>query len=62
MDKLQLQGIKDKLVKSCSGGMKRKLSLAIALLGDPPVILLVMFFAYSCILMPFYYGWVIIKN
>lgn len=41
MTKLELHGIKNKLVKSCSGGMKRKLSLAVALLGDPAVVLLV---------------------
>ncbi|XP_052268700.1 uncharacterized protein LOC127870080 [Dreissena polymorpha] len=40
MDRLQLTPIKGKLVRACSGGMKRKLSLAIALLGSPPVILL----------------------
>lgn len=37
---LQLDVFKHKVVKSCSGGMKRKLSLAIALLGDPPLMLL----------------------
>ncbi|KAH3873422.1 hypothetical protein DPMN_036657 [Dreissena polymorpha] len=40
MERLQLTPIKGKLVRACSGGMKRKLSLAIALLGSPPVILL----------------------
>ncbi|XP_052766846.1 uncharacterized protein LOC128207750 isoform X2 [Mya arenaria] len=40
MERLQLTVIKSKLVRACSGGMKRKLSLAIALLGNPPVILL----------------------
>ena len=41
MEKLGLTEIKNKLVRACSGGMKRKLSLAIGLLGNPPVILLV---------------------
>lgn len=40
IEKLKMNSIKRKLVKSCSGGMKRKLSLAIALLGDPAVLLL----------------------
>ncbi|XP_050431314.1 phospholipid-transporting ATPase ABCA3-like isoform X2 [Adelges cooleyi] len=31
---------KDQLVKSLSGGMKRKLSLAIALIGDPEILIL----------------------
>ncbi|KAL4240022.1 ATP-binding cassette sub- A member 12 [Mactra antiquata] len=40
MLKLDLYSMRNKLVKSCSGGMKRRLSLAIALLGDPAVVLL----------------------
>ncbi|KAL3877830.1 hypothetical protein ACJMK2_035474 [Sinanodonta woodiana] len=40
MASLQLKPIHDKVIKDCSGGMKRKVSLAIALIGDPPVILL----------------------
>lgn len=31
---------KDKKISSYSGGMKRKLSLGIALIGNPPVLLL----------------------
>ncbi|KAK3588921.1 hypothetical protein CHS0354_023682 [Potamilus streckersoni] len=40
MSSLQLKPIANKVIKACSGGMKRKVSLAIALIGDPPVILL----------------------
>ncbi|KAK3588930.1 hypothetical protein CHS0354_023690 [Potamilus streckersoni] len=40
MSSLQLEPISNKVIKTCSGGMKRKVSLAIALIGDPPVILL----------------------
>ncbi|KAL3877832.1 hypothetical protein ACJMK2_035476, partial [Sinanodonta woodiana] len=40
MSSLQLNPICNKVIKTCSGGTKRKVSLAIALIGDPPVILL----------------------
>ena len=40
-ENLKLQPILTKTVRTCSGGMKRKLSLAIALLGDPAFVLLV---------------------
>ena len=41
IENLELQPICNKTVRTCSGGMKRKLSLAIALLGDPSFVLLV---------------------
>ncbi|GLG96913.1 Protein scarlet, partial [Gryllus bimaculatus] len=37
---LKLREHLDKKVKDCSGGNKRKLSLAIALIGDPPLVFL----------------------
>lgn len=40
VSELHLENFANKLVSSYSGGMKRKLSLAIALLGDPPLVLL----------------------
>ncbi len=40
LDRLQLRPHGQKLVKELSGGMKQKLALAIALLGDPPVLFL----------------------
>lgn len=40
MSELHMENYANKIVSSYSGGMKRKLSLAIALLGDPPIILL----------------------
>ena len=40
IDKLDLIKHKDKPVRELSGGNKRKLSVAIALVGDPPVVLL----------------------
>jgi ATP-binding cassette subfamily A (ABC1) protein 2 len=39
--KLSLTKFADKPSKTYSGGMKRKLSTAIALIGDPPIIFLV---------------------
>ena len=41
LTKLDLQEHADKLVKAYSGGNKRKLSIAIALLASPPLILMV---------------------
>jgi len=40
IDKLDLKRHKDKPVRDLSGGNRRKLSVAIALVGDPPVVLL----------------------
>ncbi|RLN95673.1 hypothetical protein BBJ28_00006496 [Nothophytophthora sp. Chile5] len=40
LPKLQLQDFADKLAGSLSGGNKRKLSLAVAMLGDPRVLVL----------------------
>ncbi|KAK6532023.1 hypothetical protein TWF694_003186 [Orbilia ellipsospora] len=40
MDALGIQSFKDKRVSKLSGGTRRKLSVAIALLGNPPVLLL----------------------
>ncbi|EPS35772.1 hypothetical protein H072_10711 [Dactylellina haptotyla CBS 200.50] len=40
MEALGIQDFKDKRVTKLSGGTKRKLSVAIALLGNPPVLLL----------------------
>ncbi|XP_076450764.1 uncharacterized protein LOC143286815 isoform X2 [Babylonia areolata] len=37
---LQLEGLADQAVRTYSGGNKRKLSLAVAMLGDPPLLLL----------------------
>ncbi|CAI9722811.1 ATP-binding cassette sub-family A member 3 [Octopus vulgaris] len=40
IEELMLQKYADKQVKTYSGGNKRKLSTAVALIGDPPVVLL----------------------
>jgi len=40
LDAVQLSSVKDSLVKTYSGGMKRRLSMIIATIGDPNVILL----------------------
>ena len=40
IEKLDLTRHKDKPVRDLSGGNRRKLSVAIALVGDPPVVLL----------------------
>ena len=40
LTRCQLQEHKDKLVKQCSGGMKRKLSLGMALIGETKTIIL----------------------
>jgi ABC-2 type transport system ATP-binding protein len=37
LEKLDLVSHKDKLAKNLSGGMKRKLCIAISLIGDPQV-------------------------
>lgn len=46
----------DKSIHHYSGGMKRKLSVAIAMLGEPPVVLLVRIgyteFLRSCYILP----------
>ena len=41
IDQLELTPHRDKLAMRLSGGMKRKLCVAIALIGDPDVVLLV---------------------
>lgn len=38
--KLGLVKYKQRLARACSGGNRRKLSVAIALIGSPPVVLL----------------------
>ena len=40
MKKLNLSQFKDQLSMNLSGGNKRKLSVAIAMLGNPPIIFL----------------------
>jgi ABC-type multidrug transport system ATPase subunit len=40
LTRCQLTEHKDKLVKECSGGMKRKLSLGMALIGETKTIIL----------------------
>lgn len=40
MNRLDLHGVADKLISRLSGGMKRRLSVAIALLGDPTALYL----------------------
>jgi len=40
LERLRLMNYRDKLAGTLSGGNKRKLSVALALLGNPPVILL----------------------
>ena len=41
LKRLQLESLADKPVHTYSGGNKRKLALAVAMLGDPPLLLLV---------------------
>lgn len=41
MKRFKLVPVADKTVEGYSGGMKRKLSTAVALLGDPKVLLMV---------------------
>ncbi len=40
IDQLELKPHRKKLARNLSGGMKRKLCVAIALIGDPEVVLL----------------------
>ena len=41
LQKMDLEKFADKIVHSYSGGTKRKLALAVALLGEPPILYLV---------------------
>lgn len=41
LKRLHLESLADKAVNTYSGGNKRKLALAVAMLGDPPLVLLV---------------------
>ena len=40
LDQLDLRDFEDKIAGSLSGGNKRKLSVAIATIGDPPILFL----------------------
>ena len=46
LKRLAIMDYKNKTVRTLSGGTKRKLSVALALLGEPDVLLLVFRFSY----------------
>ena len=50
IDQLELTPHRHKLAMKLSGGMKRKLCVAIALIGDPDVVLLVQIYYFYILL------------